>query len=216
MIGNFDRCNRKKEFRRLIFTSDFWRNKKQITMEIIQTSENALSQSEVKAIINAPIEKVDIADWLLNLPDAEYQRCSTKHIGAAISSTYDGQPVSLNVETIGEALMVQHYVATVHQPDYCRMLSLSDAITSTGKTKVQVLWELRVTKIDDNTCEYSNTIHATATPEFFEFMKERNISLEKAHEARQLASDEHNREETPLFAKSIENKALTGKYNQPF
>lgn len=34
--------------------------------------------------------------------------------------------------------------------------------------------------------------------------------------ARQLASDEHNREETPLFAKSIENKALTGKYSQPF
>lgn len=185
-------------------------------MEIIQTPENALSQSEVKAIINAPIEKVNIADWLLNLPDAEYQRCSTKHIGAAISSTFDGQPVSLNVETIGEALMVQHYVALVYQPDYCKMLSVSDAISSNGRTKVQVLWELRATKIDENTCEYSNTIHATATPEFFDFIKEHNISLGKAQESRQLASDEHNREETPLFAKSIENKALTGKYNQPF
>ena len=185
-------------------------------MEILQTPENALSQSEVKAIINAPIEKVNIADWLLNLPDAEYQRCSTKHIGAAISSTFDGQPVSLNVETIGDALMVQHYVALVHEPDYCRMLSISDAITSTGRTKVQVLWELRAKKIDDHTCEYINTIHATATPEFFEFINEHQVSLEKAHAARQLASDEHNREETPLFAKSIENKALTGKYNQPF
>ena len=29
-------------------------------------------------------------------------------------STYDGEPVSLNVETIGGALMVQHYIAVEH------------------------------------------------------------------------------------------------------
>jgi len=66
-------------------------------MEIQQTSENALSHSAVNAIINAPIEKVNIADWLLNLPDAEYQRCSTQHIGAGITSTFDGEPVSINI-----------------------------------------------------------------------------------------------------------------------
>lgn len=181
-------------------------------MEIKQTSENTLSASTVKAIINAPIEKINIADWLLNLPDAEYQRCSTKHIGAGITSTYDGQPMSINVETIGEALMVQHYVAVVHQADYCCMLSISDAITANGRTKVQVKWELRVTRIDDHTCEYSNEIHATATPEFLEFIKANGVSIANAQAARQKASDEHNQEETPLFAKSIELKAMTGKY----
>jgi hypothetical protein len=35
-----------------------------------------LSLSTVTAVIHAPIEKVDIADWLFNLPEAEYQRCS--------------------------------------------------------------------------------------------------------------------------------------------
>lgn len=181
-------------------------------MEIQQTPENALSHSVVTAVINAPIEKVNIADWLLNLPDAEYQRCSTQHIGAGISSTYDGQPVSLNVETIGDALMVQHYVAVVHQPDYCRMLSISDAITKNGRTKVQVLWELKAKAIDANTTEYINEIHATATPEFFEFIKEHGVTLAQAHASRQAASDAHNQEETPLFAKSIEKKALTGTY----
>ncbi len=181
-------------------------------MEIQQTPENTLSVSTVKAIINAPIEKVNIADWLLNLPDEEYQRCSTKHIGAGITSTYDGQPMSINVEYIGEALMVQHYVAVVHRPDYCCMLSVSDAITPNGPTKVQVKWELRVTQIDDHTCEYSNEIHGTATPEFLEFIKGRSVSIEQARAARQKASDEHNQEETPLFAKSIELKALTGHY----
>jgi len=185
-------------------------------MEILQTPENALSHSVVTAIINAPFEKVNIADWLLNLPDAEYQRCSTQHIGAAISTTYDGEPVSLNVETIGDALMVQHYVAVEHRADYCRMLSISDSITKGGRTKVQVLWELKATKIDDATTLYTNEIHATATPEMFGFLKEHSINLADAAASRQAASDAHNHEETPNFAKSIENKALTGKYNQPF
>jgi len=181
-------------------------------MEIPQTPDRALSVSTVTAIVNAPIDKINIGDWLLNLPEEEYQRCSTHHIGAGTSYTYDGQPMSLNVETIGEALMIQHYLATVHQPDYCRMLSVSDAITKNGRTKVQVLWELRVTRIDDNTCEYSNSIHATATDEFLEFIKEHGTTIEQARAARQAASDEHNKEETPLFAKSIEKKALTGTY----
>lgn len=185
-------------------------------MEIQQTPENALSHSTVTALINAPIEKVNIADWLLNLPDAEYQRCSTQHIGAGITSTYDGQPMSINVETIGDALMVQHYVATVHRPDYCRMLSISDSITKNGRTKVQVLWELKATRIDEHTCLYTNEIHATATPEMLAYLNAQGLQLATAAAARQAASEAHNHEETPNFAKSIENKALTGQYNQPF
>ncbi|UPK69838.1 hypothetical protein [Chitinophaga filiformis] len=181
-------------------------------MEIKQTIENALSHSTVKAIINAPIEKVNIADWLFNLPDEEYQRCSTAHIAAGFTHTLAGEPMSINVETIGNALVIQHYVATEYRADYCRMLSVSDTITTNGRSKVQVLWELRVTKLDDQTCEYTNEIHATATPEFFEFMKVHNISLAQAAHDRQVASDAHNHEETPLFAKSIEKKALTGSY----
>ncbi|TWR24981.1 hypothetical protein FPZ42_14605 [Mucilaginibacter achroorhodeus] len=181
-------------------------------MEIKQTPENALSHSTVKAIINAPIEKINIADWLLNLPDAEYQKCSVNHIAAGATTTYDGQPMSINVEMIGDALVIQHYVATEYRADYCRMLSLSDVIGKNGRSKVQVLWELKATAIDENSSEYTNEIHATATPEFFSFTKEHGISLAEAAAARQAASDIHNHEETPLFAKSIEHKALTGTY----
>lgn len=181
-------------------------------MKIKQTPENALSQSTVKAIINAPIEKVDIAGWLFNLPDAEYQACSTAHIAAGFTRTLDGQPMSINVETIGTALIVQHYVATEYRPDYCRMLSVSDAITASGRSKVQVLWELKATRLDEHTCEYTNEIHATATPEFLEYLKAHNLTLAQAAHDRQVASEAHNHEETPLFAKSIEKKALTGTY----
>ncbi|MBD1383970.1 hypothetical protein IDJ75_01665 [Mucilaginibacter rigui] len=181
-------------------------------MEILQNSENALSHSTVKAVINAPIEKVNIADWLFNLPDEEYQKCSSAHIAAGFTRTMNGEPMSINVETIGGALIIQHYVATEYRADYCRMLSVSDAISANGRSKVQVLWELKAVKLDENTCEYINEIHATATPDFFDFIKAHNITLAQAAHDRQVASDAHNHEETPLFAKSIEKKALTGNY----
>ncbi|MET0461619.1 MAG: hypothetical protein ABW007_00640 [Chitinophagaceae bacterium] len=184
--------------------------------EIKQTSANALSSSSVSATINAPLDTIDIADWLLNLPDAEYQRCSVNHIGAGVSVTLEGEPMSINVETIGNALVIQHYVATVHQADYCRMLSVSDTITANGRSTVQVLWELKAERIDDKTSRYTNTIHATATPEFLQFIEAHGISLADAARSRQEASDLHNREETPNFAKSIENKALYGAYGKPF
>lgn len=182
-------------------------------MEIEQTPANALSHVVAKAVINAPIQKINIADWLLNLPDAEYQKCSVNHIAAGASRTYKGEPMSINVEMIGDALVIQHYVATEYRANYCRMLSQSDVISKNGRSKVQVLWELRVTKIDDERSEYTNEIHATATPEFLAFIREHGISLAQAAAARQAASDLHNQEETPLFAQSIERKALTGLYS---
>jgi hypothetical protein len=185
-------------------------------MEILQTPENALSASIVSAVMNAPIEKINIADWLLNLPDAEYQRCSVNHIAAGITSNFEGIPMSINVEYVGTALVVQHYIFDEYRADYCRMLSVSDTITANGRSKVQVLWELKAERIDDTTSKFTNTIHATATPAFLDFIKQHGISLADAADARQNASDAHNHEETPLFAKSIENKALFGKYNLPF
>lgn len=173
-----------------------------------QSTNRTLSHSVVSHVINAPIEKVNIAGWLLNLPDAEYQRCSTAHIAAGTSVTDDGRPMSINVETIGNAIIVQHYVAEVHEADYCRMVSVSDAISPAGRTTVQVKWELRVKPIDNEHCEFSNEITAIATDEFLAFIEAHHISFEEAAAARQQASGAHNLEEAPLFAKSIEKKAL--------
>ena len=107
------------------------------------TTDRTLSLSTVTRIIKAPLEKVNIADWLLNLPDAEYQRCSHVHIAAGHTTSDDGRPMSITVETIGETLMVQHFVAQVLEPHFCRLTSTSDAITMKGRTKVHLLWELR-------------------------------------------------------------------------
>jgi hypothetical protein len=122
-----------------------------------------LVKSEQTATIHAPIDKIDIADWLLNLPDAEYQRCAPPdHIAAGSTTTDDGRPMSINVEEIGGGLLVQHYVAEVHQPHHCRMVSLTDVHTPLGWTKFQVIWDLSVTGIDTGTCEYINLLSTGA------------------------------------------------------
>ena len=45
-------------------------------------SDTIITESSATAIVNAPIEFVDIAEWVFTLPDAEYQRCSPAHIAA--------------------------------------------------------------------------------------------------------------------------------------
>jgi putative intracellular protease/amidase len=172
------------------------------------SDDRTLSLSTVTATIHAPIEKLNIADWLLHLPDAEYQRCAQAHIAAGSSTTDDGRPMSINIETIGDAFVVQHYVAEIYGPHFCRMISMSDSISAAGHTKLQVVWELTVKKIDEQTCEYTNHIHSTAIDQTLDFLKKHNIPFESARDARQHASHAHNQEETPKFAKSIERKAL--------
>ena len=147
--------------------------------------DNTLSLSTVTATIHAPIEKVDIADWVLHLPDAEYQRCSTAHIAAGATTTDDGRPMSINVETIGDAFVVQHYVAEVREPHFCRMVSISDSISPAGRTKLRVVWELSVKKSTTKRASTQTTF--TQLQLIRPWLSSRNtISLSREHT--QLAS----------------------------
>jgi hypothetical protein len=171
-------------------------------------SERTLSSSAYSHVIAESIEKIDIAEWLLNLPEAEYQRCCPPdHISCGATSTDDGKPMSINVEMVGQTLMVQHYVAEIARPDLCRMVSISDAFTPNGRTKVQVIWTLSVKPIDDGHCEYTNSVVAHPTETFMAFIAKHGVSFEQAAAARQRDGGDHNRRETPLFAESIERRA---------
>ncbi len=68
--------------------------------------DQLLSQSAFSSDIDVAIDKIDIADWLFNLPEAEYQRCCPPdHISAGTTSTDDGRRMSINVEQIGAGLV---------------------------------------------------------------------------------------------------------------
>jgi hypothetical protein len=170
--------------------------------------DNTLVQSSFSATINAPMEKVDIPSWCFALPESEYQACSPAHCSAGATTAPDGRRMSINVEILGGSLMMQHYIEEIGKPDHLRLVSNSDVFTPTGRTKMGVIWDLSVKKIDDKTCEFTNTVHSSATPELMDFLGKQGIPWEVFQAARKPVSEAHNRQETPLFAKSIERHAL--------
>jgi hypothetical protein len=119
----------------------------------------------------------------------------------------DGRRMSINVEMIGSGLVVQHYVAEIAEKRHCHMVSLSDVLTPQGWTTVQVIWDLRVKAIDAGRCEYTNSVD-NPTTDFMALSEAHDASFEDTAASRQQASDNHNRRETPLFARSIERRAL--------
>ncbi len=171
-----------------------------------------LSNSMVHATINAPFELIDLADWLGNLSDQEYQRCAPgEHKACAHRITDDGRPETLNVEMIGTTLTIQHAVHETFEKHRLRLVSLSDALTPNGWTTSQGIWELLVTDNGDGTCQLSNSILAHPTTEGMASFEADGITFEQASAARQEASDAHNHRETPNYAASIGRKALASR-----
>jgi hypothetical protein len=128
-------------------------------------THRALAESRCSATIHAPIEYVDLPDWCFTLSESEYQSCSPAHYFAGATAAPDGRRMSINVEVLGGSLIVQHYVEEVARPDHLRLVSNSDLFTPTGRTKIAVRWDLCVRKIDDQTCEFTNSVHSSVTSE---------------------------------------------------
>jgi len=168
---------------------------------------DTLVESSFSAVINAPVAKVDIPAWCFSLPESEYQWCSPAHYSAAVTTASDGQRISLNVEVIGGSLMVQHYLEEISEPAHLRLVSESDVFTPNGPTKLGITWDLRVAGLDATSCAFTNTVRSAATPELIELLTKQGIPVDVFASARKPNSVAHNRQETPMFAKSIERHA---------
>lgn len=163
-----------------------------------------LSHVVVTADVDAPFDDIDIAQWLKTLPTHEYQRCAPgDHKAAGYTVDDDGTPMSINVEMIGTGLVVQQYRYEVAQAHYCKMVSLSDILTPAGWTTTQVIWELRMERLDNGRCRYTNTVTSHPTEDFLSFIAALGQSFADAAAARQEASGAHCRVETPRYADSI-------------
>ena len=171
--------------------------------------ELVLSHAAVTAEVDAPFDYVDIEQWLKTLPTNEYQRCAPPdHKAAGYTVDDDGTPMSINVEMIGSGLVVQQYRFEVAGPHYCKMVSLSDVLSPQGWTTTQVIWELRMERLDGDRCRYTNTVTSHPTEDFLEFVTQHGQTFAEAAEARQEASGRHCEKETPLYAQSIARWAI--------
>ncbi|MEA1648880.1 hypothetical protein UAJ10_07595 [Nitrospirillum sp. BR 11164] len=164
--------------------------------------------SSFSAIINAPLDKIDIPTWCFTLPEAEYRGCSPAHVAAGFTTAPDGKRMSINVEFIGGSLMVQHYVETLGNKDHLILDSDSDVFTPAGRTTIHVTWDLSVREIEPGRCEFTNRVRSYATEEMRTFLDRQGIPFDQFRAQRQPASIAHNQGETPLFAASIGRAAL--------
>ncbi len=162
-----------------------------------------LAESECTSTIDAPIEALDLTEWVFTLADDEYQRCATAHIAAGASTDQAGKRVSINVEKVGN-LIISHYNEDVSEKDHCRVVSISDVLTAQGaRTKLHITWELKAAPAESGRCTFLNRVAVHATPEFLKFLSDNKIDAAQAQAAMVRDLETHNAEETPLFAKSI-------------
>jgi hypothetical protein len=170
--------------------------------------EHVIVDSSFTAMINAPLETIDIPAWCFSLPDDEYQGCSPAHFAAGATVARDGRRMSINVEVIGGTPMVQHYVEQIAERNHLVLDSVSDLFTTAGRTRILVKWELSVKAIGAGKCEFTNHVRSRATEEFLDFLGRQGIPFDVFCAQRQPMSIAHNHQETPFFAASIERHAL--------
>src|SRR3977135_1743487 len=130
-----------------------------------------LLRSDSKAVIHAPVDKIDIPEWLFTLTDEEYQQCSIAHIAGATTRSPDGERMSINVEMAGPALMVQHWTEEIAEKQHGRLVSLSDMFAQQERTKVLLTWDMRGKPLSESSCEFTNSIFVFGTDEFLAFVE---------------------------------------------
>lgn len=177
---------------------------------------NIIADITETAIINAGIEQIDLTEWLFTLKEHEYQACSTGHIACGTSTTPDGRRLSINVERVADNVLVQHYIEDISERNHCRVNSISHSFTPAAQTRLGVSWELKVTRLTECTCAFANRVIVSFTDEFLALLEQVGIAdLEPIKAEMYVNVKAHNREETPLFAKDIESKALAEIWGYP-
>jgi len=107
-------------------------------------------QASNKALIPSPVDRIDLVDWLANLSDREYQECSPSH-RAAGAFRENGTLGTVNVESIGGHLLIQHYLATKSTPHHVVMHSTNTRVyvMHVMPATIEVIWTLDVEHNDD-------------------------------------------------------------------
>ncbi len=167
-----------------------------------------LAESTAVALIKSPIEAIDLTEWLFTLKDHEYQACSVAHIACGSTFAPDGKRMSINVEQVGESLLVQHYTEQISERSHCRVHSMTNSISGKGRTALEITWELSLRVVDAVTSELSNHVIVQPTESLLTLLRQADIiDLSPVKAAMQQNLAAHNKEETPLFANNIETKA---------
>ena len=170
-----------------------------------------LGEVTAQAIIHTDINSINISEWLFGLTAQDYAACADGHQSAAQGVLPSGKRISMNVEFVAGYFMVQHYIENISEKDRVQVISPNTLLWLDDEKYVilQITWELSLKKIDEQSCMlHCKVISETENELFIQAVEERTKDVNPEETDFQL----HINEETPLFAKDIEQKALAGAW----
>ena len=118
-----------------------------------------------RATLDAPDDEIDLERWLFELSDADYQACARGHRAAGSYTDEHGRG-TINVESIGGNLIIQHYRAARTGPSYVEMYSPRSRVYLLHVIPVtaSVRWTLTATPVTGSTSELTCTVDVTLRP----------------------------------------------------
>lgn len=166
-----------------------------------------LGSATAKVVISAPLPSINLGEWLFTLTSEEYAACAEGHQSAAQGVLPSGKRVSINLEVVGGFTMVQHYVESLSRRDHVKTISPNSVLWINEEQFVltQISWELTAKKISGNQTEITCQVTAETANEAF---AKQAMAAAATRPKRETPLQLHINEETPLFAKDIERKAL--------
>ena len=100
----------------------------QVREKTMTTQKVKFGRSQTDAVIHAPIDKVNIGEWMFTLASEDYAACAAGHQSCALGALPDGKRVCVNIESVGGVFMVQNYIETVSEPDHVLGVSANSAM----------------------------------------------------------------------------------------
>jgi hypothetical protein len=117
------------------------------------------------ANLDVPIEEIDLDSWLFGLSDEEYQACARGHRAAGTFSDEHGRG-TVNVESIGGNLLIQHYRCVRSGISEIEMYSAASNVYLLHLIPVRgsVRWTLTVTHQTESSSLLNCTVEVALHP----------------------------------------------------
>lgn len=127
---------------------------------MIMKRQYLLASAATEVPLSVSAADIDLPEWLFGLSDVEYQQCAEGHLGAGVSRLRNGKRTSVNVESVGGHLAVQHYVEEISTNNHLKLVSEKSDIWIFHIIHIhpRVTWEMKLIPRSDQACIFQHKV----------------------------------------------------------
>ncbi|REJ95965.1 MAG: hypothetical protein DWQ29_01285 [Planctomycetota bacterium] len=169
----------------------------QTTDRLEQRTMQVLADVVSEVVIDTPRDELDLSYWVYQMSDRDYRECARGHIAGASSPLPGGARSSINVESVGGHLLVQHYEPEILEPHHIRMISHASEmwIFRLIPSRVKVIWDVSLHENGEGGCTFRDHIRVEHRSRLIGFLS--RVALINR------VVQKHDDEETPAFARNL-------------